>query len=89
MVSVGTGAITPMANNLVAPYVDPYLGWAGDYKDEVRTAIIGVAAHRFGSGFIKEAGREMTRQALFSTGTQLGSNFGIGTSVGGGSAVYN
>jgi len=82
MVSVGTGAVTPIANNLVAPYVDPYLGFAGQYKDEVRTALIGVVAHKFGSGLIKDAGREMTRQALFSTGASLGSSLGIGTSNG-------
>jgi hypothetical protein len=75
----GVGAITPAVNNLTAPIVDPYLNWAGSYKDEVRTALIGVAAYKLGSGLIKDAGREMFRFAVFSAGQQTGANFGIGT----------
>jgi len=86
-VSFGVGAISPKVNELVAPYTDGVLSFAGDYKDEARTALIGVVAHKFGSGLVKDAGREMFRAALLSAGNETGRRFIGGGSVGGG--VYN
>lgn len=71
----GVGAVTPMVNSYVAPYTDGVLGVFGDYKDEARTALIGVVAHKFGSGIIKDAGREMFRYAVLSAGQQAGGEF--------------
>lgn len=88
VLTAGVGAAAPVVNNLVSPYLKPYLSFAGDYQDELQTAIIGVAAHKLGSGIIKDAGREMTRLALFSAGAQLGSSL-IGTTSVGGNSVYN
>ena len=80
MVAIGTGILLPKANQLVAPYVDPYLEWAGDYKDEVRSALIGVVAHKFGPGPIREGGRIAYQTALVSAGTQFGAGIFTGTS---------
>jgi hypothetical protein len=77
------GAITPKANQFVAPYTDGILGVFGNYKDEARTALIGVAAYKLGSGVIKDAGREMFRYAVLSAGQQLGASAFNGTTNGG------
>lgn len=86
-VDFAVGALTPKANSIVAPYTDGFLGWAGDYKDEVRTALIGVALSRFGPGILKEGGREMFRYAVLSAGQQAGSGFFSGTMNTGGAGL--
>lgn len=80
MMAAGTGILLPKANELVAPYVDPYLEWAGDYKDEVRSALIGVVAHKFGPGPVREMGRIAYQTAIVSAGTQFGAGMFSGTS---------
>jgi len=88
VMAFGVGAIAPTVNGFVAPYTDGFLGFAGDYKDELRTALIGVAAYKVGSGMVKDAGREMYRYALFSAGQQAGSNFLGGTGTNSSAASW-
>lgn len=87
-VSVGTGAALALAVPRVMPYVSPYTEWAGRYQNEVVGAGIGILAHRFGSGIIKDMGREAVRASLISTGAELATQF-TGTSGSGGSQIYN
>lgn len=91
LVALGTGALLPKANQIVAPYVDGFLGWAGDYKDEARSALIGVVAHKFGSGVIKDAGRLAYEMSVASAGAQFSAGMFTGTSpsvTGGNGIVY-
>lgn len=70
MVDFGVGLTVGKVNSLVAPFTDGLLEPLGDYKDEARTALIGMVAYKFGSGLIKEAGREYFRFAVMSAGAQ-------------------
>jgi len=75
MVDFGVGLTSPYVNSLVAPYTDGILAPLGSYKDEARTALIGVALYKMGSGVIQAAGKEYFRLALLSAGAQTGANF--------------
>jgi len=84
----GVGALAPRVNTMAAGVVPSALtSWAGSYEDEVRLAMIGVAAHKLGSGIIKDAGRETFRYAVMSAGQQAGQQF-IGTGMSGSSGDY-
>jgi len=73
MVSFGTGLTVGKVNQLVAPFTDDFLSFAGNYRGEVRTAIIGAVAYKFGSGLIRDAGKEYFRFAVMSAGAQTAS----------------
>lgn len=81
MVTAAAGAATPLANQYVGRYLSPFTGFAGEYQDELNTAIVGLAAHKLGSGFVKDMGREMVRGSVYVVGAQLGNKF-TGTSAG-------
>lgn len=70
MVSFGTGLTIGKVNQLVAPFTDDFLSFAGNYRGEVRTALIGAVAYKFGSGLIRDAGKEYFRFAVMSAGAQ-------------------
>ena len=80
----GVGALAPQVNGMVAGVVPSQLtSWAGAYEDEARLAMIGIVAHKFGSGIIKDAGREAFRLAVFGAGQETGARFiGTGSGVG-------
>jgi len=83
MVDFGAGATMPWTNNLVAPYTDGILEPLGSYKDEARTALIGMVLYKFGGAIhplVKEAGRSYFKFAVTSAGLQTGSNFIVTTS---------
>lgn len=78
MVDFGAGATIPFTNNLVAPYTDGILEPLGSYKDEARTALLGMVLYKFGGSIhplLKEAGRSYFKYAVTSAGVQTGSNF--------------
>jgi len=84
----GVGALAPQVNGMVAGVLPSQLtSWAGAYEDEARLALIGIAAHKFGSGLIKDAGRETFRLAVLSAGQETGARF-IGTGSSSGSGDY-
>lgn len=70
LVDFGVGLTVLQANKIVSPYLDGLLEMTGDYRGEARTAIIGMVAYKFGSGLIKEAGKEYFRFAVMSSGVQ-------------------
>lgn len=70
LVDFGVGITVLQANKIVAPYLDGFLEMTGEYRGEARTAIIGMVAYKFGSGLIKEAGKEYFRFAVMSAGVQ-------------------
>lgn len=80
MLAFGTGLTVGKVNAMVAPITDQVLGFAGDYRGEVRTALIGAVAYKFGSGLIRDAGREYFRFAVMAAGAQASSQiFDTGT----------
>jgi len=67
-----TGASAPVVMSWVRPYTDGFLGFAGDYKDEVATYAVGALATKFGpSGIVKEVGKDYARLAVFSAANQF------------------
>lgn len=70
MIDFGVGLTVGKVNQLVAPFTDDFLDFAGKYRGEARTALIGAVAYKFGSGLIKEAGREYFRFAVMAAGAQ-------------------
>jgi len=73
MISFGTGLTVGKVNAMVAPLTDGFLDFAGQYRGEARTALIGAVAYKFGSGIIRDAGREYFRFAVMSAGAQSAS----------------
>lgn len=70
MVAFGTGLTVGKVNAMVAPLTDGFLDFAGQYRGEVRTALIGSVAYKFGSGIIRDAGKEYFRYAVMAAGAQ-------------------
>lgn len=85
MVNFASGASMPLVSGFVAPYTDGLLGSLGNYQDEARTAIIGVAAYKLGSGFIKQMGKAYFDYAVTSAGIQTAGNLNLGTGNSGAS----
>lgn len=71
-----TGATAPVVMSWVRPYSDQWLGFAGDYKDELATYAVGALAHKFGpGGIMKEVGKDYARLAVFSASNQFAGPF--------------
>lgn len=69
------GAVAGPLSAKLAPIQRQYLGPVfGPYSDEAALAIVGIAAHKFGSGMIRDAGRELFRVAVISAGNQIGAS---------------
>lgn len=83
MLDFGIGAATAPINNFLKPYQEQYLGMFGTYSDEAALAIVGAVAHKYGSGLIKDGGKELFRVAVISAGQQAGSQLIGSTSQGG------
>lgn len=81
MVTAAAGAVTPFAVGMAGGVLNPVTRFAGEYQDELNAAIVGLAAHKIGSGFVKDMGREMVRGSVYVVGAQLGNRFG-GSSTG-------
>lgn len=75
-----TGASAPVVMGFVRPYSDQWLSFAGDYKDELATYAVGAVAHKFGSGLVKDMGKDYARLAVFSAANQLASPYIAGMS---------
>jgi len=81
-----TGATAPVVMSWVRPYSDQWLGFAGDYKDELATYAVGALAHKFGpSGIVKDVGSDYARLAVFSAANQFATPFlsGLGNGTTG------
>lgn len=70
LVSFGTGMTVGKVNQMIAPLTDDFLSFAGSYRGELRTALIGAVAYKMGSGIIRDAGREYFRFAVMAAGAQ-------------------
>ena len=88
MIDAVSGFISPYENNMLAKIgpVENLISGLGNYKDEARTAIIGIAKYKFGGmihPLVKESGRSDFKYALYSAGIQTAANNGFGmTSAG-------
>jgi len=81
------GAVVGPISTTLRPYQQQYLGMFGEYSDEAALAIVGSVGHKFGSGLVKDASKELFRVAVISAGTQLGNNLFAG-SASNGNGVY-
>lgn len=73
LIDFGVGLTVGKVNAMVAPFTDNFLEFAGQYRGEARTALIGAVAYKFGSGMIRDAGREYFRFAVMAAGAQSSS----------------
>lgn len=87
LVNFGAGVTMPIVSSFVAPYTDGILAPLGSYKDEARTALIGMALSFIGTGVVKQVGKSYFDFAVTSAGVQTGVNFsgtnGMGNTAGG------
>lgn len=88
LVDASVGAFNPMIQSAIAPYVDQWLPLPDNFKDEARTAIVGSVLYKFGSGFIKDYGKETFRLAVMSTGGELRNSFIGNVTLGASQDVY-
>lgn len=90
MLDFGIGAVTAPLNAWLLPYQRQYLGMFGPYSDEAALAIVGAVAHKFGSGLIKDGGKELFRVAVISAGQQAGNSIlpAVTTSAGASTDAY-
>jgi len=76
MVDFALGAIAAPLTAKLRPIQEQYLGPIfGPYADEATLAITGMAAYKFGGGFVRDLGREAFRYAVISAGQQTGGAF--------------
>ena len=86
----GIGMAVGPLSGFLKPYQDQYLGMFGQYSDEAALAIVGALAHKFGSGMIKDGGKELFRVAVISAGQGAGSQLlGGGAAPTGGLNAYS
>lgn len=75
-IDFGAGLALPTMTRWVAPYSDKILSPLGSYKDEARTALMGMVLYKFGglvSPLVKEGGRSLFKFATVSAGIQTSS----------------